>query len=542
MLTREGALSPKHGDAQRAARWNPLPPSSSLLSSSTTTTGDGDETSTTTTSLLVSQLSFDSPDEQLLSYLTLLSDDGDAAGVSHSIAQIHASFLQRAAAATHTVEANDRPLVAGGGDGAVSYSYTPESFQLCEGCQPRRIGDSVYYKLRCGKFPNQVLGARVYTGDQFKFKAHSAPRPPHVHLQQVLVHFPPRSSTQHEEAVLLAGTLPQPQSSPPSRPMGGSSESVDSLLFVSLKNNSTTTITELLERGHCVSVERDLPQATLEDFIQCRRRRRRRANKQQQQQQSPDTALYAKRLCVLLLQVVTGLQQQQLCINSPVMSIELRPSSVFLVWPQSRAPSRDVIEDKEQDSNNTVKEADAVQVNWERLGAPRVVLDTSPPPSSGTLSLSSGTTSNTQLGRLIQRGLDPPEGEKGLTSVPRCSFLKSTRDPYTETLRGLAAWLLRDDEGISTEQQLSDTKAILQAILWGPPQLFNTGPQSHVAATAGSPGTLDAWLTIRRALLVLKMAERGLLLPPLGDGASAAAPDWEERLCLQYFASCDGEA
>lgn len=288
-----------------------------------------------------------------------------------------------------------------------------------------------------------------------------------------------------------------------------------------------------------MSVERDLPQATLEDFIQCRRR----ANKQQQQQ-TPDTALYAKRLCVLLLQVVTGLQQQQLCSNSPVMSIELRPSSVFLVWPQSRAPSGDVIEDKEQDSNNTVKEADAVQVNWERLGAPRVVLDTSPPPSSGTLSESafSGTTGNTQLGRLIQHGLDPPEGEKGLTSVPRCSFLKSTSDPYTETLRGLAAWLLGDDEGISTEQQLSDTKAILQAILWCPPQLFNTGPQSHVAATAASPGTVDAWLSIRRTLLVLKMAERGLLLPLLGGGASAAPPDWEERLCLQYFASCDGES
>ncbi|KAJ3599951.1 hypothetical protein NHX12_033903, partial [Muraenolepis orangiensis] len=478
----EDALSPEHREEPRAAGGNPH----SLLPAST----GGDPTTA------LSRLSFDTPDEQVLPYL-----GSDAAGVSQCIEQRHMLFLRSAA---RTVEqANLLPHQGEAGGGICGVSYTPDHFQLCDGYKPRHIGEDVYYKLHCSTFPNKVLGARVYNLDDQSSTTRSIPQPPHVNMQQVLVHFSPSSSRTQEATRVLTGTHDsQPDCTPPRRPLGGGSESVDSQL-VPPKNNYPTII-ELLERGHSVSVERDLPQATLEDFIRCRCA-----------MQTSDPALYAKQLCVLLLQVVTGLQQ--LCTDQ-VMYIELRPSNVFLVWP-SRAPTEsdraergDFVKDKEQEgSENGHAGIEAAQINWEILGAPRVVL---PNPRGRTLSKHhTQSSTNAQIGGLIQHGLNPGES---LTS-----FSKSTHDPYTERLLDLAGWLQNESSAL----KLSDIKAFLQAFLWGPgAQLFTINTGAHV----------DAWLTIRRALLVLKMAERRLLRggPPL---------DWEECLCLQYFASCDGE-
>ncbi|CAL8308845.1 unnamed protein product [Lota lota] len=471
MLPLERAISLEHREEPTAVSEKPL------LSSNTSDTTP------------FSQLSFDTPDEQLLPYLL-----SDAAGVT--IAQRHLLFLRSAA---HTLEAN---LLMPGEAGGVS--FTPDNFQLCDGYKPRHIGDDVYFKLHCNKFPNKVLGARVYKPDNQSYTTHSIPQTPHVNLQEVLIHFSP-SSTQEAAPALRGTQASQPDCTPSRRPLGSSSESVDSQ-HVSPKNNSSTII-ELLERGHAVSVERDLPQATLEDFIQCRCA-----------QQTSDPTLYAKQLCILLLQVVTGLQQ--LCSNG-VIYVELRASNVFLVWP-SRAPTAsDRAErrmDKEQDAGeNNVKEA--VQMHWGKQGAPRVVLSNTPYRALSKHYTMSST--NAQIGGLILHSLNLGES---FSFVTRCSFPKSTSDPYTERLLDLAGWL----QDKSSALQLSDTKTILQALLWGPrAQLFTFNIGSDMA-------TVDSWLTIRRSLLVLKMAERGLLQdgPPL---------DWEACLCLRYFASCDGE-
>ena len=125
----EGVVSPEHREEQTAAAVNPL------LSC---------DTSSATTPL--SQLSFDTPDEQVLPYLS-----SDAAGVS--IAQRHLLFLRSAA------DALEADLLMAGEAGGVS--CTPEDFQLCDGYEPREIGDDVYFKLHWNKFPNKVLGARV---------------------------------------------------------------------------------------------------------------------------------------------------------------------------------------------------------------------------------------------------------------------------------------------------------------------------------------------------------------------------------------------
>ncbi|CAL8268395.1 unnamed protein product [Arctogadus glacialis] len=452
----EGAISPERSEAQTAATANPL------LSS--------DPSSDTTP---LSQLSFDTPDEQVLPYLS-----SEAAGVI--IAQRHLLFLRKAA------DALESDLLMLGEAGGLSYS--PEDFQLCDGYEPRQIGDDVYIELHCNKFPNKVLGARVYNPDNHS--AHSVPQSPHVNLRQVLINFSP-SRTQEAAA--------QPDCTPPMRPLGGSNEFVDSQL-VSPINNSPTII-ELLERGHAVSVERDFPQATLGDFFQGRCAK-----------QTSDPALYAKQLCLLLLQVATGLQP--LCSNG-AMYTELRPSDVFLVWP-SRAPAASDRAESRMDIERDAGEDNvraAVQTHWERIGAPRVVLNNTPYRASSKHHTVAST--NTQIGGLILQGL---------SSVKRGSLPKSTSDPYTERLLDLAGWL--QDE--SAALPLSRTKTILQALLWGPrAELFTF----HIGSATS---TVNSWLTISRSLLVLKMAERGLLQagPPM---------DWEACLRLRYFASCDAE-
>ena len=125
----EDAISPEHKEAPTAGTLNPL------LSC---------DTSSDTTPL--SQLSFDTSDEQVMPYLS-----SEAAGVS--IAQRHLLFLRSAA------DALEADLLMPGAAGGVS--CTPEDFQLLDGGEPRQIGDDVYYKLHCNRFPNKVLGARV---------------------------------------------------------------------------------------------------------------------------------------------------------------------------------------------------------------------------------------------------------------------------------------------------------------------------------------------------------------------------------------------
>ena len=253
-----------------------------------------------------------------------------------------------------------------------------------------------------------------------------------------------------------------------------------------------------------MSVERDLPQATLEDFFKVRC-----------DKQTSDPALYGKQMCLLLLQVATGLQKQQCSHGDGVMYTKLRPSDVFLVWP-SRAPAASDRAERRMD-----KERAAVQTHWERLGAPRVVLTNTPYRSTSNHHTVSST--NAQLGGLILRGLYPGES---LYSPPvtRGSLPKFTSNPYTERLLDLAGWLQNESSALP----LSHTKTILQALLWGPwAQLFTF----HIGSDTS---TFNSWLTISRSLLVLKMAERGLL-------QAGPSLDWEACLCLRYFASCDAE-
>lgn len=107
-----------------------------------------------TVSLLpFSQLSFDTPDEHLP---YLFSGLHDQKVVSQGIQHRHLLFLRCMA---QSVEA-EILLQAEASERDVS-SYQLQDFLLCEGSEPKQIGDTVYYSLQSPKFPGRVLGLKV---------------------------------------------------------------------------------------------------------------------------------------------------------------------------------------------------------------------------------------------------------------------------------------------------------------------------------------------------------------------------------------------
>lgn len=241
----------------------------------------------------------------------------------------------------------------------------------------------------------------------------------------------------------------------------------------------------LLREGLSVSVERDLPQATLEDFIL----------------ESAEPLLYERQLCVLLLQILTGSEHLHQC----AAAAELRPRHVFLIWPgRERERAENANEEDEEDIERETK--GRVQILWRMKGSPRVVLTALPT----CLSAPHPLTIRSQFGALIQQCLDRKEENP-------------TQSPYKRGLLYLASGLQNETSG----PQMADMLAMLQVLLWGPriPML------SHGGSTTTA---VHNWLTIKRALLVMKMAEKSLIQDQSGL-------EWDDCLCLQFLSFTDSE-
>lgn len=258
-------------------------------------------------------------------------------------------------------------------------------------------------------------------------------------------------------------------------PAGGSSGAID---------HDVTSLHSLLLGGCSVSVERDQPHLTLEEFVQ-----------KSNCMQNTSSVDYHRQLCVLLLQIVTGSQH---LYTTSRCAAALRPAEVMLVWPP-----------RDQEGRGDVQGLNTNHINsshsLRRRGSPRVVLS---PDSSSRYGPHLLSYIKTQIGALIQYCLCHQES---LTST------------YQHGLLQLASALQTEHSGL----QMGDAVATFQVLLWGPRQslLDHRLPMSS---------TVQNWLTTKRALLVLKLAERGLV-------QDRSPLDWEDSLCLKYLSSTDSE-
>lgn len=317
-------------------------------------------------------------------------------------------------------------------------------------------------------------------------EASSAHRPSHVNVQDLIVHFHPSNTLRNDSSMLQTQDPSHFKSDcTAAKPPGaGSTERPTDCVNINLPS-----VQSFLQRGHSVSVERDLPHATLEDFVQ-----------DSSSLQSTDCLDYDRQVCVLLLQILMGSQH---LYNISASAAELRPREIFLVWP------------KEEMEREKMEKKGKIQMLWRTHGSPRVLLT----PLASALSIPQTLTYiKFQIGALIQYCLDSQENLTSLGSVPTTS-----KSSYRRGLLYLASLLQSKSSG----PQMADIVAMLQVLLWGPrvPLLNHRGPVT---------AAVHNWLTIKRALLVMKLAERGLI-------QDQSVLDWEDCMCLQYLSFTDPE-
>ncbi|KAF7203483.1 inactive tyrosine-protein kinase PEAK1 isoform X2 [Nothobranchius furzeri] len=427
-----------------------------------------------------SQISFETPDEHLSS---IFGDFVDPCLVSERVQHRHLLFLR---SLVQSVEDQSLFRVP---QRDIS-SLQPRDVLLCEGDRPKLVGDKTYYSLHNPKFPERVLALRVLSQTDEAPSVHNQPL--HVNVQNVVAHFQP--------GVLLKSSSSRMHDPPESdssscEPTGGSSTEE-----VSGSPNCPPTVETILQRGHGVSVERDLPHATLEDFVQ-----------ESCSLKITQCQHYDKQVCVLLLQVLMGLHH----LHSIAAAAELRPQQILLVWPSW---GRQKGEDDPQGQSGKKEEAvpvgkrGRVQMMWKKYGSPRVVLM---PQSSAFDAPQSRTSTKSKIRDLIQFCLHPPEGL-------RPSNLALFKSSYQRGLLHLSS-LLQSESG----PQMTDIIVMLQVLLWG--------PQVSLFSHRGSlTSTVQNWLTVKRAMMVMKLAERRLL-------QDQPALDWEDCICLKYLSFTDSE-
>ncbi|KAG9350576.1 hypothetical protein JZ751_024465 [Albula glossodonta] len=472
----------------------------------------------------LSLLSFDTPDLQLPCFFKNFQDQGQ---VSMDIQQCHQLFLrsiaQRMEKSLHGVE----PIKEVG-------SFQPQEFQICEGYQSRKIGGAVFYHVHCQKMPGRVFSAKVYRSSDGSHKAAlQKPLPRHANIQQVLAHYPhclqseQYTSTENPKAI-NASTAPQEcEHKSPQSPSDDSSMEKQ----LQVPSSSGHTVLSLLRSGaYEVDIERDMPWATLEDFVE---------DGISLHQSEPQ--LYERRLCLLLLQLAQGLQHLH---KHAATCAELQPQSIMLAWSEretieelTEQTGETVTPDTETEIDNKEREGSegriqrkvhgeggdldtSVQGLWKKWGLPRVVITFQPLPESSQ----TAAPEKLHFGSLLRFCLHLPENS--IPQEPMASLEISQSSPYTQGLLLLASQLLDQESGVQT----ADVPGVLQALLWGPQAKLFQQNQPESGTTL-----LGSWLSVKRALLVQKMAELGL-------SERDRWLDHEDFLCLQYLSLSSPES
>lgn len=280
------------------------------------------------------------------------------------------------------------------------------------------------------------------------------------------------------------------------------------------------SVLSLLREGCCVSISRDLTQGSLDEFVL-----------EMSSLHGSRSEVYHRRLVLLLLQVTQALQHLK---TYGIQVTDLEPHNILLAWAENEGGrekfkrKEPVVESQETNENqrmnncesgnekNTEEELERehggkLEHRWRRWGTPRVVLTQC---LSTTKTSQPITSHHIQLGLLLQHCLHLPEASTSCTTAPPDSS-------YSQGLLRLLSQLLVPENKL----QMADTVPFLQALLWGP-------RASLFQHSLPNPITIHNWLLVKRSLLLLKLAERGLF-------SYQSAVDWEDYLCLQYFCLAD---
>ncbi|XP_051977252.1 inactive tyrosine-protein kinase PEAK1 [Xyrauchen texanus] len=421
------------------------------------------------------QMTFDMPDEQLYGFFRSFQSHEQ---VSVGIQKCYLHFLR------NTLQNIEMKVYLNEQEMENAKTSQPNDFLLCGQQWTKR---DIFYLVHCPKIPGRMFSAKVHKGNS---ESDCSTPMLHPNIEQSVVHFPLSTFMDQTCASQSETAQTTPESS-----QGSGTEVCHQ-----------QTVVSLLMKGVSVTVVRDFPLGTLEDFV-----------KDGHTLHWTHPKVYERRLCLIVLQLVLGLQHLG---SYNAIHRELKPQSVMLVWPSIKlvASRENPTEIKKGRDINEISipnenlKGEMCQTLWEKWGTPRVVLN-----SHVEKEVFQATTSlEFQLGNLLKNCLHLTDSGLSMWKTPQDT-------PYIQGLLWLVTHLTSEKPGLL----MADVPGVLQALLWGPrKRLFQQNQQESTV--------LSNWLLLKRSLLVLKLAERGLF-------HNHHSLDWEDYLCLQYLSFTNSE-
>ncbi|XP_051776266.1 inactive tyrosine-protein kinase PEAK1 [Erpetoichthys calabaricus] len=406
-------------------------------------------------------------------------------------------------------------------------------FHLTTGTPCCESGDAIYYTASYAKDPLvnyavKICKSKVKETQQQFFHSLAVRQslPEHFNIQQDCGHFfadvpvrllPWEMASTPEEDGEKVNTLPEAFIA-----IADSSAPSSALTTQKLKQVSTTgTLGKL--RSCVVVITQEVPYQTLSDFV-----------KEGISYHIKNPDLYERQICLLLLQLCSGLEHMK---AYHVTHSDLRLENLLLVRCQPNkpmdysdagsnlvCPGRLIISNFSQAKHKSELMNPDVLENQSRL-APEIISATQ-----------YKKCDEFQTGILIYEMLHRPNPFEELPELKEREYTPSDlpripqRSLYSQGLDQLASLLLNANP--SERIQISEARAFLQCLLWGPrDDLFQTLRVNQDVKHREI--ILQNWLDVKRTLMIIKFAEYSL-----SDGIAVSLEDW---LCSQYLAFTNSE-
>ncbi|XP_041816199.1 inactive tyrosine-protein kinase PRAG1 [Chelmon rostratus] len=453
---------------------------------------------------------------------TLLSNIDSREGVYSKLGGLYAESLRRLAlkCEDHFTRSQRNPLRFEESNWSL--------FRLTSNKPSCNAGDAVYYSAACASDPSNSYAVKICKSPSIEAKqghlyglSVQQSMPPHFNLQQDCGHF---------LACVPQSMLPSDEVSLPTTPAS------------SLPQPSTSAPGQQVDRERVVVITSEIPQQTAADFV-----------REWDAFHKTQPEVYERRVCFLLLQLCNGLEHlkehgvthRDLCLENLLLVPHLRRPSQF---PQQTT------------DNNTSNSSSGVDI---QRHLPRLLISNFAKAKRRSSEDAASTTVDPRIKRdharlapeivsaaqyrkfdEFQTGIliyellhqaNPFEVSPALKEQDyRCEDLPPIPSVslYSAGLQRLAQLLLQPDP--IKRIHIQEAKRILQSLLWGPrkdlmeQQWERHGQDGGFVGGSRHEGLLN-WLDVKRALLMMKFAERSL-----EPERNAELEDW---LCCQYFSS-----
>ncbi|XP_072290636.1 inactive tyrosine-protein kinase PEAK1 [Eucyclogobius newberryi] len=298
-------------------------------------------------------------------------------------------------------------------------------------------------------------------------------------------------------------------------------------------------------KSRVVVITREVPFQTVGDFVQDAVSRH-----------TLNPELYERQVCLLLLQLCSGLEHMK---PFHVTHCDLRLENLLLV----HSPGSGSQEPSEPNNNSSGSTANLSSSAASSATCPArlIISNFSQAKQKSSLAVDPGTLRDQsrlapeiitatqyrkcdefQTGILIYEMLHRPNPFEEQPELKEREYTWADLPPlpvrslYSQGLQRLARLLLTVNP---TERiRMSDARACLQCLLWGPREdLFTALGCSTAGALSGAShceATLQNWLDLKRTLMMIKFAERSM-----DCGSGVGLEDW---LCCQYLAFASTES